>query len=374
MNVSIKTLKSGLLTLIVWFSVLLGIFTAVWIAVNEHEFSGLYALAFLAVIFVFAFISSKQTQKYLELMKALPGDHKLISNHTSAIDVGNFRFIFNTYVKGNLMNPFCDLYLSMTVGIPFPVDDLTAKVAIKDELRSLISGLKEEGMLTYSRPMVDDTPLAEGVTWIGQTLSLEFLLKRVTSPWLVGLQRKVLDIIDRHGLQNLTYCTICGLAGGSEYRLNKGNMFISKVYGGFYDSKPHRFSYKDTSWMNMREFESYFSVDSYRDLYDSAVPYESWLSIGVMEKVLKRMFKESKTRGTVLIEKEKEGIHVNIRVASENAAGCYHLTKSSGYWWIYSEGSLDIININPMSTEDEAFACLMFYNILGKYADGSYAS
>lgn len=155
MKVTIKSPKSGLLTLIVWFCVLLGIFTAVWFAVNEHEFSGLYELAFLAVIFVFAFISGKQTHKYLELMKALPGDHKLISNHTSAIDVGNFRFIFNTYVKGNLMNPFCKQYLSMTVGIPFPVDDLTAKAAIKDELRNLISGLKEEGMLTYSRPMVE---------------------------------------------------------------------------------------------------------------------------------------------------------------------------------------------------------------------------
>lgn len=331
----------------------------------------MYVLAFLAVAFVFAFISGKQTHSYHGLMKALHGDHKLIADHTSAIDVGNFRFVFNTYVKGSLMNPFCKQYLSMTVSIPYPVDDLAGKAAIKEDLRKLISDLEEEGMLTYSGPMIDDTSLTDGVTWIGQTLSLEFLQKKVKPSWLVGLQRKVLDIIDKHGLQDLTYCTICGLAGGSEYRLNKGNMFISNVYGGIYGGQPRRSSYKDTSMMYLREFESYFSVDSYHNLYDSAIPYESWLSVGLMEKVLKRMFKESKTRGTVFIKKEDESVHVNINIAS-NAAGCYHLTNSSGYWWIYAGGALE--NINPISTEDEAFACLLFYNILNKFADGSYSS
>ena len=127
----------------------------------------------------------------------------------------------------------------------------------------------------------------------------------MTSPWLIDLQLKVLDIIDKHGLQELTYCTICGLASGSEYRLNKGNMFISSVHGGIYGDQPRRFSYIDTSIMYLREYESYFSVDSYHNLYDSAIPYESWLSIDVMEKVVKRMFKGTKTRGTIFIKKEK---------------------------------------------------------------------
>lgn len=368
MNVKIK---SYLWNLIFWTGFLLWTFTAVWFAVNEDEFIGLYTLAFLAVLFVLAFISSKQTHGYLELMKGLPGDHKLIEDHTTAIDVGYFRFIYNTYVKGNLMNPFPKLYLSMTVNIPFPVDDLSCKAAIKEDLRNLIGSLQEEGMLTYSGPLIDeatqDKERETDVTWIGQTLRLEFLLKGVTLSWLTGLQLKVLDIIEKHGLQELTYCTIHGLANGSEYRLNKGNMLISSVNSGLYGGQPHRFSYKDTSIMYLREYESYFSIDHFHDLYDSAVPYESWLSIDVMEKVLKRMFKGSKTRGNIFIKREKEGISVNIRIASKKAANWYHLTRSSGYWWIYAEGALELIA--PMSTEDESFACLLFYNILDKYAD-----
>lgn len=366
MNVKIK---SYLWNLIFWTGFLLWTFTAVWFAVKEDEFIGLYTLAFLAVLFVLAFISSKQTHGYLELMKGLPGDHKLIEDHTTAIDVGYFRFIYNTYVKGNLMNPFPKLYLSMTVNIPFPVDDLSGKASVSQDLRDLISGLKEEGILTYCGRL--DYGGETGVTRLGQTLSLEFLLKSVTSPWLIDLQRKVLDIIDKHRLQDLAYCTICGLASGSEYRLNKGNMFISSVLGGIYGDQPRRFSYKDTSIMYLREYESFFSVDSYHNLYDSAIPHESWLSIDVMEKVVKRMFKGTKTRSTVFIKKEKDGIHINIRIASKKAANSYHLVHSTGYWWIYAEGALE--DINPISTEDEAFACQLFYSVLNKYTDNSQA-
>lgn len=359
------TIKSYLWNSIIWICVLLWIFTAVWFAVKEHEYTGLYAMAYLAVIFALAFIAAKQTQGYLKLMKSLPGDHKLIATHTSVVDVGNFRFIYNIYVKGNLMNPFSKPYLSMTVKIPFPVDDLSGKASVSQDLRDLISSLKEEGMLTYSGRL--DYGSETGVTQLGQTLSLEFLLKSVTSPWLIDLQLKVLDIIDKHGLQELTYCTICGLASGSEYRLNKGNMFISSVHGGIYGDQPRRFSYIDTSIMYLREYESYFSVDSYHNLYDSAIPYESWLSIDVMEKVVKRMFKGTKTRGTIFIKKEKNSIHVNIRIASKKAANSYYLVHSTGYWWIYAEGALE--NINPISTEDETFACQLLYSFLNKYTD-----
>ena len=359
------TIKSYLWNSIIWICVLLWIFTAVWFAVKEHEYTGLYAMAYLAVIFALAFIAAKQTQGYLKLMKSIPGDHKLIATHTSVVDVGNFRFIYNIYVKGNLMNPFSKPYLSMTVKIPFPVDDLSGKASVSQDLRDLISSLKEEGMLTYCGRL--DYGSETGVTQLGQTLSLEFLLKSVTSPWLIDLQLKVLDIIDKHGLQELTYCTICGLASGSEYRLNKGNMFISSVHGGIYGDQPRRFSYIDTSIMYLREYESYFSVDSYHNLYDSAIPYESWLSIDVMEKVVKRMFKGTKTRGTIFIKKEKNSIHVNIRIASKKAANSYYLVHSTGYWWIYAEGALE--NINPISTEDDTFACQLLYSFLNKYTD-----
>lgn len=324
-------------------------------------------MAFLAVIFVLAYIAAKQTQVYLKLMNALPGDHKLIASHTSAVDVGDFRFIYNIYEKGNQMQPFCKLYLSMTVNIPFPVDDLSGKTSVSQDLRDLISSLQEEEMLTYCGCL--DYGSESGVTRLGQTLFLEFLLKSVTSSWLIDLQRKVLDIIDKHGLQDLAYCTICGLTSGSEYRLNKGNMFISSVHGGIYGDQPRRFSYKDTSIMYLREYESFFSVDSYRNLYDSAIPYESWLSIDVMEKVVKRMFKGTKTRGTVFIQKKKEGISVNISIASKKAANWYHLVHSTDYWWIYAEGALEVIN--PISTEDEAFACQLLYSFLNKYTDNS---
>jgi hypothetical protein len=361
---STKKFKTVFAVILLYLSMFLMLYGGIWLAVNSNDYSLLITFAFFLVLMALGFVLGSWSRDYHKLMVHILGDHKLIGTHVSAVDVGNFRFLYHLYEKGSSMSPFNKTYLSLTVGIPFPIDNLPIKTAIKQELQSLISSLQGEGVLTDSSPIIDD----EEVAWIGQPVILEFLFKRITANWLTTLHGKVIDIIDRYELQELTYCTINGLNSGSEYHSHNGNLLCSVVHRKTYGDSLCRYSYKHASRLYLMQYESFFSVDSFHELFESAISPQRELNIGNLEKEVKMMFKKTGTMSKVGIFYEKGGIKVNISIPSESAASRYHLIHSSDYWWIYADGKLE--NISPISIEDESFACDFFLKIISKYALG----
>lgn len=320
-------------------------------------------------------------------MESLPGDHKLITTHVSAIDVGNYRFIYHIYVKGSTFDISNKTYLSMSVQIPFPGDDKEIKDAIRNDLLSLIESLKAEGVLTDAGYIFEDEPdvidnnneeednntceedYENAPKWIGQPFAVEFLNKGISSDWLISLQGKVIDIIKKYNLQNYEYCTISGTSSGSDYRLYKGNLLQSTIIRDAFRNASYRCSYKESFFMLLNEYDSMYSVDDFNKLYDISNNSTSDIVFNDLAKIIKMMFKGSGTKIVVKIGHMENGIYVNITFPSKAAGNEYHLTYQSDRWWIHAHGRLD--NLDPISMEDEKTACDLFLRIIDKYTNNS---
>lgn len=196
----------------------------------------------LLILYITGYALSKWSRDFKKLMEALPSDNKLITPHIAAIDIGDFRFIYKVYERGNINNPANKTYLSMEVGIPFPsgndiAHDSMVKEAIKRDLQDIIDRLQKEGLLTLFNPIVNDSNEfdnkededEEPVTWTGQPFALEFFFKKATSALLIELQKNIIDIIEKYKLQDYSWYVCNFTSMGKEYRYHKGNMLQSAV-------------------------------------------------------------------------------------------------------------------------------------------------
>ena len=342
------------------------VFAAIWSAVKQHNYSGVGALGMLALMVVLGIAFSGWTRTYSKLMKTLPSDHKLISTHISAVDIGNFRFIYHTYCK-NISSPTAKSYLSMSVFIPFPIgDDLVVDQTIRDsinsDLQQLIDSLSEKGIPTA--PLIlEESELSK---CIGQSFKAEFLLKNVSADFLVDLQNSVLRIVDKYHLQDVTYATIHGRDNGTEYQYHRGNMVESTVFYQVFDKKLHS-DYKYMSYIHLGQYDSLFNAKDYMDLYDTSRNDlgRTDFSINHLEKIIKRMFKGMFNKVTAKVGAYPKGFVVTITVKQLRAASEYYIVPSSGYWWFFASGRLD--NIYPISLKDEASACDLLIRIISKF-------
>ena len=162
---STKKFKTVFAVILLYLSMFLMLYGGIWLAVNSNDYSLLITFAFFLVLMALGFVLGSWSRDYHKLMVHIPGDHKLIGTHVSAVDVGNFRFLYHLYEKGSSMSPFNKTYLSLTVGIPFPIDNLPIKTAIKQELQSLISSLQGEGVLTVQAQLLMMKRLLDWTTY-----------------------------------------------------------------------------------------------------------------------------------------------------------------------------------------------------------------
>ena len=333
-------------------------------AVVNHEYTPLGMTALYAILIVMGIVSGRSLHKYIKLMDSLPYDRRLISNHVTAIDVGNFRFIYHIYEKGGSFNPTNKVFISMSVPIPFPINDYEEEIAITKELADIIQELKDEGSLTDAAGPADID--ADRTRQIGQMFFVEFPLKGTTSDWLTALQGKVVDIINKYNLNEYRYCTISGTDEGTLYRLYKGNLLCSTVFKNAFDGSIYRYSYNNLRLMVYTECESSYEVEEYNKLYEAAMDLKGDVTFDNLEKIIKMMFKKSGGRTVVALSRHGNGISARITIPSKASASEYHLTYESDRWWIHADGKLD--NINPFSIEDETTACDIFLRIIEKYA------
>ena len=339
---------------------------AVYMAIYDHSFE---LLTFLGIIFGFLLISivlNWGTPSFGKMMKSLPGDHKLVTGHIAAIDIGNFRFLYRVYVKS--MGPAAKSYVSMEVGIPFPEEEVdkdgySARESIKGELQNLIDNLLEEGILTDYSPIVqentetDDSETEDGettqITWLGLIMRLEFLLKSISAEKLAEVQGKILGIIDKYRLQDVSWCVICGRDYGSEYRYYKGNLLQSTVWSrGPLDRD--RSDYKQFAQLYTGAYESLFDVDVYLDMYQMAVRNlgKNDIKMSDVRKWTKLMFKGKKKMKVNVVEDTDE---ISVNLSTNGAASTYHLVHLEDRWWVYADGRLDAFP--PISLDDESSAC-----------------
>ena len=75
-----------------------------------------YLFCFLTILIIIGYALSKWSRDFKKLMEALPSDNKLITPHIAAVDIGNYRFIYRIYEKGNINNPLNKTYITMEVG------------------------------------------------------------------------------------------------------------------------------------------------------------------------------------------------------------------------------------------------------------------
>ena len=339
---------------------------AVYMAIYDHSFE---LLTFLGIIFGFLLISivlNWGTPSFGKMMKSLPGDHKLVTGHIAAIDIGNFRFLYSGYVKS--MSPIAKSYVLMEVGIPFPEEEVdkdehSARESIKGELQNLIDNLLEEGILTDYSPIVqentetDDSETEDGettqITWLGLIMRLEFLLKSISAEKLAEVQGKILGIIDKYRLQDVSWCIICGRDYGSEYRYYKGNLMQSTVWSrGPLDRD--RSDYKQFAQLYTGAYESLFDVDVYLDMYQMAVRNlgKNDIKMSDVRKWTKLMFKGKKKMKVNVVEDTDE---ISVNLSTNGAASTYHLVHLEDRWWVYADGRLDAFP--PISLDDESSAC-----------------
>ena len=339
---------------------------AVYMAIYDHSFE---LLTFLGIIFGFLLISivlNWGTPSFGKMMKSLPADHKLVTGHIAAIDIGNFRFLYRGYVKS--MGPAPKSYVLMEVGIPFPEEEVdkdgySARESIKGELQNLIDNLLEEGILTDYSPIVqentetDDSETEDGettqITWLGLIMRLEFLLKSVSAEKLAEVQGKILGIIDKYRLQDVSWCVICGRDYGSEYLYYKGNLLQSTVTSrGPLDKD--RSDYKQFAQLYTGAYESLFDVDVYLDMYQMAVRNlgKNDIKMSDVRKWTKLMFKGKKKMKVNVVEDTDE---ISVNLSTTGAASTYHLVHLEDRWWVYAEGRLDAFP--PICLDDESSAC-----------------
>lgn len=350
-----------MIILIVFFTFF--IFSAIYGAIALDNYDGVKVLAFLAVLLtVIILFSRKDTSR--ELMEALPADHKVIGLLYTAVDIGNFRIIYSVFSRGFFTFKSS---LSMDLNIPFPQDKAKAE-SLREDLQELADSLSSEGVLESANPIISgswESPDEEGkAVLIGQPLYFEFRLKGMTSQWLNQLQDRVMAIIDRHGLQEESFCTISGQDDGTEYRCVKGNLVSNWVFSDSFGKKT-RSAHKDIVHMGFTKYDSLFDKKQFFELYDSLVPNSYECNLDNLESVLKTMFGSTK-RIIVKIQYEKDGMSINITIPSQKAASTYYIVSSTGYWWVFASGRLD--NFRPISSEDEGCACNILLNCISKYA------
>ena len=339
---------------------------AVYMAIYDHSFELLTFLGFFFGILLISIVLNWGTPSFGKMMKSLPGDHKLVTGHIAAIDIGNFRFLYRVYVKS--MGPAPKSYVLMEVGIPFPEEEVdkdgySARESIKGELQNLIDNLLEEGILTDYSPIVqentetDDSETEDGettqITWLGLIMRLEFLLKSISAEKLAEVQGKILGIIDKYRLQDVSWCVICGRDYGSEYRYYKGNLLQSTVWSrGPLDRD--RSDYKQFAQLYTGAYESLFDVDVYLDMYQMAVRNlgKNDIKMSDVRKWTKLMFKGKKKMKVNVVEDTDE---ISVNLSTNGAASTYHLVHLEDRWWVYADGRLDAFP--PISLDDESSAC-----------------
>ena len=339
---------------------------AVYMAIYDHSFELLTFLGFFFGILLISIVLNWGTPSFGKMMKSLPGDHKLVTGHIAAIDIGNFRFLYRVYVKS--MGPAAKSYVSMEVGVPFPEEEVekgeyTARESIKWELQTLIDNLLEEGILTDYSPIVqentetEDAEALQGeeathITWLGQVMRLEFLQKSISAEKLAEVQGKILGIIDKYRLQDVSWCVRCARDYGSEYRYYKGNLLQSTVWYR-HPLDMGRSDYKLLAQLYTGADESLCAVDVYLDKYQMALRSlgKDDIKMSDVRKRTKQMFKGKKMNVDVMEDTDE----ISVNVSTKGAASTYHLVHLEDRWWVYAEGRLDAFP--PISLDDESSAC-----------------
>ena len=371
-----RKLKNRIFSIIILSFYIFLIAFAVYEAVYNHSFELLTVLGFFFGILLISIVLNWGTPSFGKMMKSLPGDHKLVADQIAAIDIGNFRFLYRVYVKS--MGPAPKSYVLMEVGVPFPEDkankdDSSARESIKGELQNLIDNLLEEGILTDYSPIVQENTETEDaeaedeettqITWLGQVMRLEFLQKSLSAEKLAEVQGKILGIIDKYRLQDVSWCIICGRDYGSEYRYYKGNLLQSTVTRmGPMDMT--RSDYKLLAQLYTGAYDSLFDVDKYLDMYQTALRNlgKNDVKMSDVRKWTKQMFKGKKMKVNVVEDTDE----ISVDLSTEGAASTYHLIHLENRWWVYAIGRLDAFP--PISLDDESSACDLFLRSLQQQA------
>ena len=361
-----RKLKNRIFSIIILSFYFFFIAFAVYEAIYNHSFEVLRVLGFFFGILLISIVLNWGTPSFGKMMKSLPGDHKLVTGHIAAIDIGNFRFLYRVYVKS--MGPAAKSYVLMEVGVPFPEEEVkkgeyTARESIKWELQTLIDNLLEEGILTDYSPIVQentetkDAEALQGeeathITWLGQVMRLEFLQKSISAEKLAEVQGKILGIIDKYRLQDVSWCVRCARDYGSEYRYYKGNLLQSTVWYR-HPLDMGRSDYKLLAQLFTGADESLCAVDVYLDKYQMALRSlgKDDIKMSDVRKRTKQMFKGKKMNVDVMEDTDE----ISVNVSTKGAACTYHLVHLEDRWWVYAEGRLDAFP--PISLDDESSAC-----------------
>lgn len=329
----------------------------------------------LFLLWLLSYFLGRWSADFKKLIDTLPSDNKLITKSIAAIDIGNFRFIYRIYEKGNINNHFNKTYLSMEVGIPFPsgngIDyDSMVKESIKSDLQDIIDGLQKDGLLTLFNHIVKDSNEhdnnekddEEPVTWTGQPFALEFLFKKVTPSFLIELQKKIVDLIEKYNLQNYSWYVCNYNSLGKEYRYHKGNLLQSAVLVK-HDFDKLYLNYKQFYSKWYQEVDTSVSDEEYKELYSAASKNRdnNTLLHKEMYQRTKTMFKDNKKINVKIINDAPDDFSVTITVFSVGAS-TFHIIKSGSLWWLSSEGRLS--NIYPISFDNESSACGLLLTIL----------
>ena len=334
----------------------------------------------LLFLWLLSYFLGRWSTNFRKLVNALPSDKKLITQSIAAIDIGNFRFIYSFYEKGNNYSPFNKTYISMTVGIPFPIrngvdNDSMVKESIKADLQDIIDHLQKDGMLTLFNSIVKNSIECdnnekvdeEPITWTGQPFALEFPFKKVTPSLLIELQKKIVDIIERYNLQNYSWYVCNYNSLGKEYRYHKGNLLQSAVLVK-HDFDKLYLNYKQfySNWP--QELDTSVSNEEYEELYNAASKNrrESDLSLREMTRITKNMFIGLPNYKIMITYDASDGFSINLSIPEIESACTYNIIASDGLWWFYSQGRFD--NIYPISFDKESSACGFLLLTLQQYA------
>lgn len=344
-----------------------------WIINDSHFIFGFLGIIIILVIIGYAL--GKWSRDFKKIIEKLPADHKIVTDSIAAIDIGNFRFIYRVYEKGNKLNPANKTYLSMEVGIPFPSgnsvdDEQSLKESIKSDLQGIIDRLQEEGLLTLFNHIVKDSKECnneekddeEPITWTGQPFGLEFQLKKVTPSFLIELQKSIIDIIEKYKLQDYSWFVCNYTSIGKEYRYHKGNLLQSAVLVK-HDFDKLYLNYKQFYSKWYQEVDTSVSDEEYKELYSAASKNRdnNTLLHKEMYQRTKTMFKDNKNINVKIINDAPDDFSVTITVFSVGAS-TFHIIKSGSLWWLSSEGRLS--NIYPISFDNESSACGLLLTIL----------
>lgn len=346
-----------------------------WIINDSHFIFGFLGIIIILVIIGYAL--GKWSRDFKKLIEKLPADHKIVTDSIAAIDIGNFRFIYRVYDKGDKQAK--KTYLSMEVGIPFPSGNYTGndnplKESIKKDLRDIIERFDKDGQITLFNKIVNDVLKCENnekedeepITWTGQPFALEFLFKKVTPSLLIDLQKKLIDIIEKYNLQNYSWYVCNYNSLGKEYRYHKGNLLQSAVLVK-HDFDKLYLNYKEVFGGWTQELETSVSDEEYKELYSAASHnrVESNLNLKDMARITKSMFKELPNYKIRVTNDASDGFSINLTIPEIESACTYNIIVSDGLWWFYSQGRFD--NIYPISFENESSVCGYLLSTLQQY-------